>query len=131
MPRRCATEVPYGPAGGHPFRDSDLRGCVAGRRAALTGFVSADRQFLSRTDPAAAECHQMDRTGVLSRVELPSRVEAVEVQNRVEHHEVAADRLAAINRIRGKEDDVSLSNGDVDDNGSLRDVGASVEQPRD
>ena len=61
-------------------------------------------------------------------IELPPRVEAVEVQDRVEHHDVAADGLAAIDRVVGEEHDVALPHRDIHDHRPLRDVGAAIEQ---
>src|SRR5438128_546680 len=55
----------------------------------------------------------------LFSVELPSRVEVVEIQNRVEHHEITTDRLAAIDGVRGEQDDVPFLDRNVDHGGAL------------
>src|SRR5437763_8746971 len=67
----------------------------------------------------------------LFRVEFPSGVQIIEVQYRVEDHEVAADRLAAVDRVVGKQHDVAFLDRHVDYSDTLRDLAAAIEQTGD
>jgi hypothetical protein len=63
------------------------------------------------------------------RIEFPSGIEVIEVQERVENEEVAADRCAPPHGIVGKKNDVPLSQRNIHDDGPLRDI-VAVEKPR-
>src|SRR3981081_4525583 len=63
------------------------------------------------------------QTYVSARIQLPARIEVVEVEQRVENEEIAADRLAAVHRIVGEQNHVSLAHRRVDHHWPLRDVG--------
>src|SRR5438045_1684121 len=65
------------------------------------------------------------------RIQLASRVEVVEVQNRVEDERIAADGLAAVDRVVREQHDVSLPYRHVNDDGALGDVRPAFEQSRD
>src|SRR5262249_60767019 len=65
----------------------------------------------------------------LPRVQLPSRVEVIEVHQRVEDQKVAALRLTAPDRVVRERDHVALVERDVDDGGMLRDLGTVFDEP--
>ena len=50
-------------------------------------------------------------TSVLFRIELSPGAQVVELHDRVEDHEVATDRLAAVNRIVGEQHECPFSDG--------------------
>ena len=62
-------------------------------------------------------------------IEFPSRIEMVEIEERVEDEEVAADRRTPPHGIVGKENDVSFPQRHVHDNRTLRYI-ISVEKAR-
>src|ERR1700675_2270438 len=66
---------------------------------------------------------------VSARIEFPPGIEVVEVEERVENEEVAADRRATPHGVVGKENDVPLAQRNVDDDGALRDI-VAVEKSR-
>jgi len=70
------------------------------------------------------------RRSALSSVQLPPRVQPIEVQQRVEHQEVAAFRLAAPDRVVRKRDDVPFVERHVDDRRVLRDFAAVFDKAR-
>src|SRR5690349_8950536 len=49
-----------------------------------------------------------------SFIELPAGIQVVKVQNRVEHHEIAANGLSPIDGVIGEEHDMSFPNRNVD-----------------
>src|SRR5262245_5211945 len=73
----------------------------------------------------------MDTLPWSSLIELPAGVQVVEVQDRVEHHEVPTDGLASIDGVIGEQYDMSFPNRDVDDYGTLCNIVSTLQQPRD
>ena len=55
----------------------------------------------------------------------------IEIQERVEHERVGTKCLAAIDRVVGEKYDVTFLHRHVDNNRSLRDFAAAIEQARD
>src|ERR1051326_9470121 len=96
----------------------DAEWVAAGRDAARPGPGLAGHR-----GGRGSTCRPPDPPG-LPRVELSSGVEVIEVQQRVEHQEVAAFGLAAPDRVVREDDDVPLLERDVDDGGVLRDLAA-------
>ena len=69
------------------------------------------------------------QTPLSPRIELSPAVKAIEVEQSVEHQEIAPDRFAAVHRVIGEENDVTLGQWDVYDHRSLRDI-APIEKAR-
>src|SRR5713226_2918337 len=63
--------------------------------------------------------------------ELPPGVEAVEIENRIQHQRVRPARLAPIHRIDRKQHHVALARGHVQNRGMLRDFIAAFDQAGD
>lgn len=53
-------------------------------------------------------------------IEFSPGIQPIEVEKRVEHQEIASDRLAAVHGIVGEENDVSLGQWNVYDHRPLR-----------
>src|SRR5439155_21975708 len=68
---------------------------------------------------------------LLSRIELPSRVQLIEIQQRVEHEEIAAFGLTAPDRVVRERYDVPFVERHVDDGGVLRDLVAVFDEAGD
>ena len=66
---------------------------------------------------------------LLAGVELPSNIQPIVVEERVEHQEIAADRRATLHRIVSEQDDVPFSKRDVDDHRPLSDI-VTIEKAR-
>jgi hypothetical protein len=62
-------------------------------------------------------------------VQFPSGVEVVEVQDRVEYHEITTDGLTPIDRVVREQHDVSFPHRHIDHDRPLRDIGAAIEKP--
>src|ERR1039458_8747639 len=56
--------------------------------------------------PSGSEIATVSTTSTLFRIELSPRVQIVEMQDRVEHQEIAPDGLAAVHGIVAEEHDV-------------------------
>src|ERR1051326_5951477 len=71
------------------------------------------------------------RPSVLLVIELPPRIQIVEVHDRVQHERITPDRLPAIHGIDREEHQVPLPPGRVDHDRPIRDLAASLEQAGD
>jgi hypothetical protein len=60
---------------------------------------------------------------------LPPRIQVIEIQNRIQHERIRPAGLASINRIDGEQDDVPISGRHVHHRGMLRDLIAGLHQP--
>src|SRR5713226_10065100 len=60
--------------------------------------------------------------------ELAASVQAIKIENGVEHHGVGAARLAAVNRIDRKKNHVAFAGGRVHNGGMLRDFVSTLNQ---
>src|ERR1019366_1797464 len=78
--------------------------------------------------PSGSVAATASATSSLFRIELSPCVQVVEVQDRVEHQEVAPDGLAAVHGVVAEEHDVPLFHRHVHHHGTLRDVRTDVEQ---
>ena len=61
-------------------------------------------------------------------IQLPSRIQVVEIKNSVEHERIRPDRLATIERIDREQHHVPLLYRRINDCGALRDVSAAIQQ---
>ncbi len=127
-----------------PFRRG-LRGCLARRVQVGNGFfiTESDNPRDARVCPvfqipgrgpvrglrretkrrAGSLLPRMTKRGQLLLFRhRSSRIEAIKVQNRVEHERIAALRLAAIDRIHGKQHDVPMLHRHIDHRGVLSDL---------
>src|ERR1035437_7410973 len=80
--------------------------------------------------PSGSAAATARATSSLFRIELSPCVQVVEMQDRVEHQEIAPDGFAAVDGIVAEEHDVSLFKRHIHDHRTLRDVRAAVEQAR-
>src|SRR5215218_4060357 len=100
-------------------------GC-ASRAVALRGdCVSCSSGSAARTTNARAA------SIALPQIELPSRVQAVVIEDRVQHQPVAALGLAAPDRVVREEDHVAFLDRDIHDHRTLRDLGTGIEETGD
>ena len=65
----------------------------------------------------------------LLAVDFPARIQIVEVQDRVEHHEVGPNRLTAPHRVVGEQYDVTALERYIHDHRALRDVPPPFNSP--
>jgi carboxypeptidase Q len=101
------------------------------RGFALQGFEIARPLMAMAISPLRSEYSRSALCLASLRVELSSCVEMIEIQDRVEHERVGAKRLAAVDRVVGEKYDVTFLQWYVDNNRSLRDFAAAIEQARD
>src|SRR5690348_10542453 len=76
-------------------------------------------------------CFRLLKAAKLLSGGLAAGVQAVEVQDRVQHHRVGSPSLAAINGIDGEQHDVAFAGRRVHNGGMLRDFVAAFDQARD
>src|ERR1019366_5524317 len=78
--------------------------------------------------PSGSVAATASATSNLFRIEISPCVQVVEMQDRIEHQEIAPDGLAAVHGIVAEEHDVSLLQRHVHHHRTLGDVRAAVEQ---
>src|ERR1700730_6084053 len=63
-------------------------------------------------------------------LQLPPRIQTIEIQNRIQHQRIRPPRLPAINRIDREQNHVSVTRGHIRNRRVLRDLFATVHQSR-
>src|SRR2546430_2924559 len=77
-----------------------------------------------------SDSHQFYWPSVLLLVELPARIQIIEVENRIEDQRITSRRLSSPERIQREQDDVTALERRIDYRRMLRNLVAAVEQSR-